>query len=143
MNKIALISCTKTKQDYRCEAREMYHKSTLFKKITKFVENSNYDDWFIISAKYGLLRKNEVIEPYDITLYNMNVEQRRKWATCVFESILLLNPTNIDIFAGERYRQYLLPYLEKHSITFNVPLKGMQIGEQLSYLSDYKGDKNE
>lgn len=65
--KIALVSCTKLKADYPCCTRDMYQDSTLFKKAVKFIEQQDYDDWFVLSAKYGLLGQHEVIKPYDLT----------------------------------------------------------------------------
>ncbi|WP_170971786.1 DUF6884 domain-containing protein [Peribacillus simplex] len=52
--KIALVSCTKLKANYPCSTREMYQESTLFNKAVKFIEQKNYDEWYVLSAKYGL-----------------------------------------------------------------------------------------
>ena len=35
---------------------------------------------YILSAKYGLLEEDEVIEPYNVYLKDMNVAERRQWA---------------------------------------------------------------
>ncbi len=136
--KLALISCTKSKHDYPCKAKEMYTKSTLFQKVVNFVETKNYNDWYVISAKYGLLSKDTLIDPYDVTLYSMKANERKSWASTVAEQVIQLNPDSIDIYAGERYRQYLVPFLQQKGITCSVPLKGMQIGEQLSYLGKHE-----
>lgn len=63
--KFALVSCTKLKANYLCCAREMYQKSSLFKKAVKFIELQNYHNQYVLSASYGFLRQNDVIEPYD------------------------------------------------------------------------------
>ncbi|UOK56151.1 hypothetical protein MGI18_14030 [Bacillus sp. OVS6] len=76
--KIALISCTKLKADYPCCTREMYLESTLFKKAVKYIEQQDYDAWFVLSAKYGLIRQQDVIKPYDLTLNNMKAAERKK-----------------------------------------------------------------
>jgi hypothetical protein len=73
--KIALISCTKKKRSYPCAAKEMYEPSSLFTKAVAFVEKKGYDDWFILSAKYGLLAKDMVIDPYDVTLNQMKASE--------------------------------------------------------------------
>nr|WP_256942376.1 DUF6884 domain-containing protein [Bacillus sp. OV166] len=80
MSKYALISCTKLKRDYPCSAQEMYIESQLFKKAIAFISKQNYDNWFILSSKYGLLNKETVIEPYDETLNKMNSSQRKEWS---------------------------------------------------------------
>lgn len=131
--RIALISCSKNKQEKRCEAREMYSSSTLFKKASSYVQKSNYDKWFILSALYGLLEPNKMIETYDKTLNNMSKKEVVEWSDKVFESIVELGVKEIDFYAGIKYRQYLIPMLEEHGIKCNVPLKGMGIGQQLRF----------
>jgi hypothetical protein len=137
--KVAVISCTKLKADYPCVTKEMYQKSSLFKKAIKFIEQQDYDDWLVLSAKYGLLRKDYQIEPYDLTLNNMKVLERREWAKLVLKQIenLKMNITHIDFYAGSKYREYLIPVLERKGIICNIPLKGKGIGEQLSFYTTH------
>ncbi|MGP1906809.1 DUF6884 domain-containing protein [Metabacillus sp. JX24] len=131
--KIALISCTKLKADYNC-TREMYQESTLFKKAVKYIEQQDYDDWYVLSAKYGLIKQNDVIEPYDLTLNNMKATERIKWSELVFKQVgdLQLGLKQIDFYSGVNYREYLIPVL-KEGIICNVPLQGKGIGEQLQF----------
>ncbi|MGG3608074.1 DUF6884 domain-containing protein [Priestia megaterium] len=133
--KIALVSCTKVKSTYPCNAREMYQQSTLFKKAVKYIEHNKYDDWFVLSAKYGLLRQHDLIEPYDLTLNNMKVSERKIWSELILKQIenLQLNIKQIDFYAGAKYREYLIPVLELNGIKYNVPLQGKGIGEQLNF----------
>lgn len=135
--KIALVSCTKLKADYPCSAKEMYQKSTFFKKAIQYIEQQNYHDWFVISAKYGILRKHEEIEPYDLTLNNMTVIERKKWSDMLLKQIISLqiNISQIDFYAGKKYREYLIPAIEEKGIICKVPLQGKGIGEQLQYYS--------
>ncbi|MEH7744737.1 DUF6884 domain-containing protein [Neobacillus drentensis] len=136
MSKYALISCTKLKQEYPCYAKEMYLESQLFKKAVQYISKQNYDDWFILSAKYGLLRKDTLIEPYDITLNNMNSSQRKTWSKDVFAELIKLAPQQFDFYAGKKYREYLIPNLENNGIKCNIPLEGKGIGEQLKFYKD-------
>jgi hypothetical protein len=131
--KIALVSCTKLKEEISCEAKKLYSKSTLFNKAVSYIEERDYDDWYVISAKYGLLSKEKVIEPYDITLNKMNVTERKKWAESVFKGIVKINPIKIDFYAGKKYREHLITPLINNGILVNVPLEGKGIGEQLSF----------
>ncbi|MBG9444029.1 DUF6884 domain-containing protein [Cytobacillus firmus] len=137
--KIALVSCTKVKADYPCSAKEMYQESTLFNKAIKYIEQQDYDKWYVLSAKYGLLRQHDVIEPYDLTLNNMKVSERKKWSELVIKQIekLGLNITKIDFYAGTKYRDYIIPALEQKEIVCNVPLQGKGIGEQLSFYTTH------
>ncbi|MEH7086418.1 DUF6884 domain-containing protein [Neobacillus drentensis] len=136
MTKFALISCTKLKKDYPCPASEMYLESQLFKKAAQYISQQDYDDWFILSAKHGFLTKETVIEPYDITLNNMNSNQRKEWAKGVFEHLVKLEPHQIDFYAGKKYREYLIPLLIQNGIICNVPLEGKGIGEQLGFYKE-------
>lgn len=136
MSKIALISCTKLKKDYSCAAKEIYLESQLFKKAVQFISRQNYDDWFILSAKYGLLNKDTIIEPYDITLNNMNSLQRKEWSKDVFNELLKLKPTHLEFYAGKKYREYLIPLLQERGIHCHVPLEGKGIGEQLGFYKE-------
>jgi len=49
--KVALVSCTKLKEGIPCEAGKTYQKFILFSKAIKYIEQNNYDDWFILSVK--------------------------------------------------------------------------------------------
>ncbi|MEH7502925.1 DUF6884 domain-containing protein [Neobacillus drentensis] len=136
MSKYALISCTKLKKEYPCTAKEMYLESQLFKKAVQYISKQNYDDWFILSAKYGLLHKDTLIEPYDITLNNMNALQRKEWSNEVFEQLIKLEAHKFDFYAGKKYREYLIPLLENRGIPCYIPLEGKGIGEQLKFYKD-------
>jgi hypothetical protein len=133
--RIALISCTKLKENEPCKAKNKYLKSTLFNKASKYVEQNNYDNWFILSAKYGLLSKEEIIEPYDLTLNHMKSLERKQWSEKVLHQLeeRLQGQCRIDFYAGKKYREYLIPELEKKGIKCNIPLQGKGIGEQLGF----------
>jgi hypothetical protein len=137
MSRFALISCTKLKKDYPCPAKDMYLESQLFKKAVQYISKQNYDDWFILSAKYGLINKDTLIEPYDITLNNMNALQRKEWSKVVFAELIKLEPQQIDFYAGKKYREYLIPLLKNSGISCRIPLEGKGIGEQLKFYKDY------
>ncbi|MEM1505386.1 hypothetical protein RG959_18450 [Domibacillus sp. 8LH] len=136
--KTALVSCTKLKASYSCNAREMYQESTLFKKAITFIEQQGYEDWYVLSAKYGLLRQKDIIEPYDLTLNNLAVAERKEWSKLVFKQVenLQLNITQMDFYAGAKYREHLIPALEQKGIVCNVPLQGKGIGKQLQFYKE-------
>ena len=52
--KIALISCTKQKREYKCPARELYSESAWFREAYCYAKIVA-DKIFILSAKYGLV----------------------------------------------------------------------------------------
>lgn len=130
--KIALISCTKLKENKPCVASNMYLPSHLFKKAKSYV-SSRYNYWYILSAEYGLLRPNDWIHPYDKTLNNMSSDSVKEWSRVVFDDLMRINVSEIDFYTGERYRKYLIPMLEAEGMKCNIPLKGLGIGQQMQY----------
>jgi hypothetical protein len=64
MKKIAVILCSKSKQDYTCEVAEMYNTSMLFSAQQSFMD-AVYDEWYVNTSKYGFMSPDKVIEPYD------------------------------------------------------------------------------
>lgn len=130
---IALISCVGQKSDEPQPAKDLY-QSQWFLKARKYVESQGLD-WHVISAKHGLIHRDAVIEPYEQTLNDMPAGDRKVWASKVFEQILqaLPNGGQVQIFAGDKYRDYLIPMLEDAGYSVDVPLKGLGIGQQLAW----------
>jgi hypothetical protein len=65
--RIALISCTSIKKAYKCPARDLYSESPRFQLAFSFAKLIA-DKIFILSAKYGLVPEDMIIEPYNETL---------------------------------------------------------------------------
>ena len=49
-----LVSCTKDKLDEPVRPGDLYSLSAIFSKVSGYRERE-HNDWFMISAKYGLL----------------------------------------------------------------------------------------
>lgn len=149
MKTIVLVGCGKEKLSRSAPAKDMY-TGPLFKKARAYAERVG-DDWRIISAKYGLLHPDEVIEPYDETVSGKPQRERRIWAICVRNSIscnLLdwthengqnwrCDPVRFVCLAGE---PYLLCFdIDAQAIrkfcVIEKPMEGMGIGKRLQFLS--------
>lgn len=135
---IALVSCVKTKSDRALPAKNLYI-STWFKKAQSLVERSGAE-WFILSAKHGLLNPNDKIEPYEQTLKIMDAAERRVWAAKVIDQmdILLPDADKVIILAGVDYRTNLMQYLYGRFASIDIPLKGLKSGQQLQWLTNAK-----
>lgn len=49
---------------------------------------ANHDRWYVLSAKHGILEPDgEPIEPYNETLRDATVDEKREWAEEVFEQL--------------------------------------------------------
>lgn len=132
--RIVLISCARQKLPHRAKAKDLYI-STLFKLNMKYANRLNPDAVLILSAKHGLLDLERQIEPYELTLNNMGVNEIKQWASRVLSQLKRLctiEETEFVFLAGEKYRKYLLPHIPNAQ----VPLKGLRIGEQLKKLKD-------
>lgn len=132
MKRIVLISCVKTKLDHPAKAENLYI-SDLFVKNLAFAKKLKPDYIFILSAKYGLLKLNDRIAPYEKTLNQMPVHERRAWASGVISE--LSKYANLDqdefiILAGNKYREFLLPNMRN----YKIPFEGLSFGNQLKAL---------
>ena len=136
MKSLGLISCTKSKQSYPCKATEMYSASDLFKKAYSYAVK-NYNFVAILSAKYGLLLPEDKIDPYDLTLNDMDSSDRKEWADKVFKQMKtrlgLKDFTNVFFHTGKKYREHLIPKLKKVGIDCEAPLKNLGIGKQKAW----------
>lgn len=133
---VFLVSCVSEKHDRPMPASELYC-SSWFQKARAFVTRQE-GEWFILSAKYGLVAPDQLIEPYDETLNEKTVAERREWSKKVVQELLIrCTPESSVVFlAGEKYREFLLPALMEVGCSVKVPMEGLGIGEQLHWLSE-------
>ena len=133
---VFLVSCVSEKHNRPMPAGELYC-SPWFQKARCFAERQAAE-WFILSAKYGLVAPDQVIEPYNETLNEKTVAERREWSRKVVQELRprCTPETSIVILAGEKYREFLLPALRDFGCRVEIPMEGLAIGEQLHWLSE-------
>ena len=133
MSALALVSCVGQKASHACEARGLY-RSPWFRMARRWVEGQGLG-WYILSAEYGLLDPNAVRVPYERTLNTLRAEERRAWADGVLDRLLpMARARRVVILAGARYREFLVPPLMEVAASVEVPMAGLGIGQQLSWL---------
>ena len=134
MKAVHLIACVGQKTPSRQPAKDLY-TSAWFLKARRYVEAQG-TPWFILSAKHGLLHPDQLTSPYELTLNEMGVVERRAWALQVLEVLLpqLDRDSTVTFLAGQRYREYLTPILEAAGVEVRVPMSGLAIGRQLAWL---------
>ncbi len=132
---LVLVSCVSQKLSEPASARLLY-RSEWFTKVRTLIETRNAD-WFILSALYGLVAPDSRIAPYEKTLNTAGVAERRAWAenVCQQMSPHLIGRRRIVIFAGQRYREFLVPALLRDGYEVDVPMANLRIGEQLAWLA--------
>lgn len=130
--KIVLVTCVKEKDTKPTTAEKMY-KSTYYTYLMALAKSLKPDKIFILSAKYGLLPLEKVIEPYNETLIGKPAWEIEQWAEKVFTQMKaeeLPEDAEYVFLAGAKYRKYLQPMLQNTS----VPLEGLGIGSQMGVI---------
>ena len=136
---IALLGCTKLKHNQRCKAGVMYNVSPLFRGIKQYMLQFDYDQWFILSAKYGLLNPDVEIEPYDESLYDKSRIDYNLWVKTVIKQLdeIVTDGDVVTFYCGRKYRDGIIPYLTRKGIEYHIPMEGMGIGQQLKFLKEH------
>jgi len=115
----------------------LYSRSALFRKALGCVER-HADQVYILSAKYGLVTLDQQLEPYEQTLKQMPIQERRAWAERVFQQIQArlgpdLSQFTFEFHAGTEYRRHLAPLLTQAGARCTCPVEGLGIGERMNY----------
>jgi len=131
--KVALISCSKLKNKGLYQVKDLYC-SPLFKKSFSYAIK-NFDDVYILSAKYGLLNKKTEIRDYNMTLNDMKKEQIIEWSKNIANQInQTFNKTDkIYIIAGKKYYEELLKYLD---VPYEIVFENLSIGKKMQILNE-------
>jgi hypothetical protein len=78
-----VANCTKEKLNVAAPARELYRGPSV-RRVVKVVDEVRAAGapvtLYIISAKYGLVREDQVLEPYDETLSGRPPHEIKMWA---------------------------------------------------------------
>lgn len=136
---IGLVSCVKSKRDEPAPPGELY-TSDYFEKMRSYAE-SNQDEWYILSAQHGLLDPDgEPIEPYDETLRNATIAEKREWAEQVAEQMdeagFFESAPIFVIHAGKDYYGELIPLIEDRATEIEIPTEGLSIGNTKSWYKE-------
>lgn len=92
----------------------------------------------------GLVAPGQVIAPYEQTLKTTRAADRRAWGERVAAQLNEAVPDLSQVvFLGRRYRQLLAPHLADRGVGVSVPMEGLRIGEQLSWLGQHSPQHSE
>lgn len=138
---VCLVSCVSAKLQISDSAQNLY-TSPLFSGAKHFA-TTRFRQWYILSAKYGLLKPARKIDPYEKTLKSLPKRDRKKWAIKVLRNLreVLHRGDVIAIVAGNDYREFLVPVLLKNGIRVRVPLERLSIGLQLQWFKKLKQEQ--
>lgn len=141
--KIALVSCVETKKPVAGPAGTLYD-SDWFRKASSYARQIA-DEWYILSAKHGLLDPETIIEPYEKTLKTMPKPERAAWARGVIPQLQqVLRPGDRVVFlAGKDYRENLVQPVGQMGCHVEIPMKGLSFGPQKAWLKENLGSTSE
>ena len=122
--KLAVITCKAQKELYKCSAEEMYKSSYVFRTQLAFIKKY-YDAYIILSAKYGVIFSDQIIEPYSIILhtsgtskalvknkaYIMSVEETAEWGRQVVKHPIFTQYAHIDFHLTNAYWKPISKYI--------------------------------
>ena len=148
MPKIVLVSCSASKSPESSPARELY-TGTLFKESLAYAEKLQPDAIFILSALHGLVRPDQLIAPYNVTLSPvskkirarqpdlrvLNATERKAWALLVrhqLGAVADLQKDQFVLLAGQSYIKPLRPYLAH----IEEPMKGLSFALRTPFLRE-------
>jgi uncharacterized HhH-GPD family protein len=137
-SRLILLGCVSTKAQYPAPAKDIY-VSDLWRKRRAYAESTG-EPWLILSAEYGLVDPDQVIEPYDRSLKDESPKYRSRWAhevsVQVIERCRHLGVESVEVHAGASYLESgLIAALNRAGIKVIWPLRGRRIGEQLEWYS--------
>lgn len=117
--KLAVIACTKQKRSTSAPAIELYDRSALFRLSVAAARHEGLAV-LVLSSKYGLVRPDAVLQPYEADLRQMSPSERSAWQRTIAEQARALltehGISEVVCFAGQEYRQTLRTVCEPLAI---------------------------
>ena len=115
-----LVSCGKHKNNVTCRAKDLYNSSR-FQKVRELAESCGAR-WYIISAKYGLLDPNSVIEPYDVCMEDCSAEYLKEWLRNIAGQLSTFGEeTTFAVIADADYSGRIVPLLNSEGFSVIAP----------------------
>ena len=126
----------------------------MFRGRVAYVERT-CDEWLILSAKYGVVRPTDELDPYDVTLVGASTRLKKEWAKGVVGEIAArfgdLRSAHFEIHAGRDYWGHGLAEGLLHAgAEVVIPAAGLSQGQQLRFykladaeMDDYEEEDDE
>lgn len=132
---VLLVSCGKRKSNVTCKAKDMYN-SCRFQTLKMIAETNNIK-WHIMSAKYGLLSPNEIIDPYDLCITDCSSEYKKQWAAKMLKTLSIYSKdTHFIVAANSDYAQHIVPALVNKGYKVSAPFIDKDESAVLDYIKN-------
>lgn len=129
---IVIISCGKRKLQGKAKAKDIYIGSLYHQKLEYVRTLYPNHEFYIISAKHGLIHQDKVISSYDRVLPAANNDEYKKWLDLVTEQLKDFDSTEEVLFLGGA--RYYTPVDEYFTGKKYAPLVGKSLGGGKAYL---------
>lgn len=132
MKTICLIASRGNQLDAPAKAKKLYVNS-IFKACYRYAKILQPDLIFILSAKHGIVKPDDIVHPYDDTLNNKSKSVLIAWAIQTLDKLNLFCDLSNDKFiflAGGYYVKHLSSRIKN----YETPLEGVKMANQLHFL---------
>jgi hypothetical protein len=132
---VGLVSCSKRKLCQPAPAKELYNPSYVFSRSVRYVE-SCCDEWWVLSARHGLVHPDTVLEPYDENLSEAPKAVREEWIARVRRALLERyegRRVRFIVMAGSSYARAV----DGLGAEVEEPLKGLGAGHRRRWLATH------
>ena len=147
---VAIVGCGRRKLDHAAPAEQLYCGS-LFRASARWARTHAHR-WCILSARHRVLAPEDIVEPYD---YSMHDLQRAKgprfaptphelWITRCRADLMVAwggarpwvqASDRVVLLAGADYADPLVEWLEAWDVHIEQPLRGLGIGQRMRWLT--------
>lgn len=146
--RIVLIGCTKSKRKEGVWAAQNLYTSALFAYRRRYARGCGHP-WGILSAKYGFLKPDDSVRPYDKSMPTDLIAQA-EWAESIFRHVKKIvdydnHYLDLEVHAGIKYVQPLLRVasLAHPLVSVLHPVAGLGIGKQKAWYKKKHGPLSE
>lgn len=92
VDNIIIIQCSNSKKSQQTKASELYTSERF--NLSKKIAEKYAKTWFILSAKHGLIEPDKLVTPYDRTITDFSVDEKKEFISNVINQITKLELTN-------------------------------------------------
>jgi hypothetical protein len=134
MEIIVLLMCGKNKLPHKAKAKELYISDRFCKSIEYAKTLTTEENIFILSAKHGVLCLEAEIEPYNKSIYEMNMDEKLEWSNLIIKQLENRYDVSDDKFIFLTDDYYSEPIYTKLK-NFELPLKQMNQKDHLAWFN--------
>lgn len=137
MARIAFVAESSVQQKKPTQAEYLY-RSTLFQKRRNYAIKT-CSAWYILSTQYRLIKPDTLIQPYSSTIPQLDDLARFNWAQVILQQIFQMPIKTYDtliVLANANYLHHLVPVLQARRYKVELPLAGMNVVQQIRWLTE-------